>query len=305
MATDTWTLAPAEPDDFGAVASLLRVEEQELGEEPAYTEDLVRIEWTAAGSSLERDTRTIVDAGAIVAVASVRRRGEQVHGHGYVHPEHRGRGFGSLLMRWMLDEARARGAHEFHTWARPSNPSAIALVERFGFEHARTFLTMYNTSPLDVAAPVWPDGIELRPLEGDALLEAVAVAYDASFCDHWNFHPMDRARLEAWLAPPLGDPSLWFVAFAGDEPAGMCLNVLFRRGEDLVGDLGPIGTTRPYRGIGLGRALLRHSVQALAARGARAVELGVDADNPNGALRLYERNGFSVVREGRAYRRSL
>ncbi|MGH7338503.1 MAG: GNAT family N-acetyltransferase, partial [Myxococcota bacterium] len=57
--------------------------------------------------------------------------------------------------------------------------------------------------------------------------------------------------------------------------------------------LGPIGTMRSHRGIGLGRALLRHTVAALAARGATPIELldALVADH----VRLYRRNG-AVVR---------
>ena len=47
-----------------------------------------------------------------------------------------------------------------------------------------------------------------------------------------------------------------------------------------------------FRGIGLGRALLRHGLLELAARGAIDVGLGVDSKNPSGAVGLYERNGF-------------
>jgi ribosomal protein S18 acetylase RimI-like enzyme len=33
--------------------------------------------------------------------------------------------------------------------------------------------------------------------------------------------------------------------------------------------------------------------------------LGVDADNPNGALGLYERNGFKVLERSTAWRKPL
>jgi mycothiol synthase len=67
---------------------------------------------------------------------------------------------------------------------------------------------------------------------------------------------------------------------------------------------------RPWRGRGLGEALLRHSFVEFHRRGRRAVALGVDADSLTGATRLYERAGMhvdqvhelytKVVREGEA-----
>jgi mycothiol synthase len=43
-------------------------------------------------------------------------------------------------------------------------------------------------------------------------------------------------------------------------------------------------------------------VRALAARGVVEVRLGVDTQNPSGAVRLYEANGFEQTQEGRVYR---
>ena len=77
------------------------------------------------------------------------------------------------------------------------------------------------------------------------------------------------------------------------------------RGGITRGHIGPLGTTRAFRGIGLGRALLRHGVQELAARGAKEVGLGVDSENPNSAVGLYERNGFERTTELRVFSRAF
>jgi ribosomal protein S18 acetylase RimI-like enzyme len=46
------------------------------------------------------------------------------------------------------------------------------------------------------------------------------------------------------------------------------------------------------RGRGLGAALVRQGLAEFARRGVAGVGLKVDAANPTGALRLYERLGF-------------
>ena len=50
-----------------------------------------------------------------------------------------------------------------------------------------------------------------------------------------------------------------------------------------------------FRRRGLGEALVREALSLFHARGADAVELKVQADNPTRAWALYERLGFRVV----------
>jgi ribosomal protein S18 acetylase RimI-like enzyme len=51
-----------------------------------------------------------------------------------------------------------------------------------------------------------------------------------------------------------------------------------------------------YRQRGLGQTLLQHTFAEFARRGFTAVGLGVDAENPTGAVRVYERAGMRVER---------
>ncbi len=53
-----------------------------------------------------------------------------------------------------------------------------------------------------------------------------------------------------------------------------------------------LGVRRPWRGRGIATALLRASATAFAAAGLEYATLDVDADNPTGAVRLYESVGF-------------
>ena len=56
---------------------------------------------------------------------------------------------------------------------------------------------------------------------------------------------------------------------------------------------------------GIGGALIDRSFHLLAERGMDTAALGVDADNPSGALRLYEAVGFAVTEKMTAWRRPL
>jgi ribosomal protein S18 acetylase RimI-like enzyme len=57
-----------------------------------------------------------------------------------------------------------------------------------------------------------------------------------------------------------------------------------------------LGVLPEYRQRGLGQALLQHTFAEFARRGFTAVGLGVDAENPTGAVRVYERAGMRVER---------
>ena len=66
-----------------------------------------------------------------------------------------------------------------------------------------------------------------------------------------------------------------------------------------------ISVRRPWRGRGLGRALTAEGLRRLRAAGMTEAMLGVDAENPTGALGLYERLGFEVHQRTTAYRLEL
>jgi mycothiol synthase len=303
----TFAVRPPTDADLPRLVEIAQASSREIATEPTTTADDIRADWRAPHFDLARHAIVVQRGDEIAASATLWVEGDQAHGGGYVMPEHRGHGIGTTVLQWALDAARAEpDVERFYTWASLDMPDAIALVESFpGSEHARSFFRMRNDRPADVAEPVWPDGTELRPLRGEELVAAIVEAHDGSFVDHWNFTPIEPDEVRHWLEYPGFDPALVFVAFAGDAIAGFCVNHLMVGAGFVRAQLGPIGTTRPFRGIGLGRALLRHSVRACAAAGVTEVTLGVDTQNPNGAVRLYTSNGFVQTHEGRAYQIKL
>jgi mycothiol synthase len=129
--------------------------------------------------------------------------------------------------------------------------------------------------------------------------------HQESFADHWEFRPVP---LEAWRAfsvdRPDFDPTLYWLAEADGEVAGICLGQWHGSGDPTFGWVEVLAVRRPWRGRGLGLALLRDAFAELAARGATRVGLGVDAENTTGAVRLYERAGMQPVRRLDVYERT-
>jgi ribosomal protein S18 acetylase RimI-like enzyme len=70
--------------------------------------------------------------------------------------------------------------------------------------------------------------------------------------------------------------------------------------QDGRGWVEQLAVARSARGLGLGRALLLHSLAELCSQGATSLATGVQAENEN-AIGLYRDVGFEVDREWRVY----
>lgn len=190
---------------------------------------------------------------------------------------------------------RARAESDDHTLA--------AELERRGFRLIRHFLRMEIELDELPPEPDWPEGITVRTSRpGDA--RAVYDADMEAFADHWDFVPMAFEDWSELLVQSASfDPDLWFLAEDGDEIAGISLCVSERRPN--TGHVGILGVRPPWRRRGLGRSLLLHSLRALRERGRDKVDLGVDAENLTGAVRLYEQAGMHIAHRTDAYEKKL
>lgn len=71
------------------------------------------------------------------------------------------------------------------------------------------------------------------------------------------------------------------------------------------GWVGTLGTRKPWRGKGLGRALLLTAFGELCRRGETRVRLAVDAGNETGATQLYESVGMRVAWQADVYEKHV
>lgn len=232
---------------------------------------------------------------------------------GAVLPAWRRRGIGRALLA--ENERCSRllaGAHQtdrplvFGSWTSDRMTGAIALLRNSGFEPARWFFEM--TRPLTEPIPdlPLPDGLELRPVTADMIMQVWHADVEA-FRDHWGGFDSSDEALQRWTDRPSFDPSLWAIAYDGDEVAGGVVNAIDAEENAALGVqrgwLHSVFTRRPWRRRGLARALIARSLVLLRERGMDTGILGVDADNPTGALGLYEGIGFAVEERSTAWRK--
>ena len=236
---------------------------------------------------------------------------------GHVHPDWRRQRVGTAILRHNeghLGELAAEHAVEtprvYSGYAEERRPGAIALLESNGYRPVRWFFDMLRPNLDAIDVPAMPDGLELRPVAGREQLRRLFDADTEAFRDHWGrLRDVSDEHFEQWLADPDYDPGLMVVAWEGDEIAGAVVNVILATENEELGHqrglLDSVFTRRPWRGRGLASALVGRSLAVLRDHGMTSATLGVDADNPNGALRLYEKAGFAVDVRSTGYRKPM
>lgn len=211
-----------------------------------------------------------------------------------VHPDQRGRGLSTTLLAKVEERARERGSRRLKAGMFAENTAARALFDGLGFREARHYFHMRIVFDGPPPQPVLPAGIELDTFRKEDALAFHSALGDA-FGEEWGFLALpfeewERARLNA----PDTDTSLWFVARDGDEIAGVNRCDPRKHGG---GWIGALGVRKDWRRRGIGLALLQRAFVEFHRRGEPHVGLGVDADNPTGATRLYESAGMAVLTE--------
>lgn len=214
-------------------------------------------------------------------------------------------------------EERARALAAGH----PAGPKALessssqdahereAVLQASGFEPVRYGYRMTRPNLDDLPDAPLPEGLdvrEVRPEHMRAIWEADAEA----FRDHWGAYVQTEADYERFLNDPVqGDTTLWRVAWDGDQVAGMVRSFINEEENQQFGRkrgyVENISVRRLWRRRGLARALIAASFPLLRARGMTEGTLGVDTENPSGALRVYESCGFVAVARSTLWRKRL
>jgi ribosomal protein S18 acetylase RimI-like enzyme len=260
-------------DDFDAVYALIA--------SPQSSPEFLRARWAVPSFVPERhlwiagENGEAAAFGALYAPDEAVARGDAAH----IAP----------LLERIEAQARAEGFPKLMFVVPDRDEPAWRAYVDAGFEITTKVLQMEVALDTPRAAVAFPDGVTVRTYRDDDA-RAVQTLLDEAYAS-WNPTETPMAH-EDWLAWMTGtssfDRSFWWLAEAGGELAGVCLTWI----EGWVKDL---AVAAPWRGRGLGKALLLHALAEHRAHGTEVVGLKVDAVNPTGAPQLYERVGFRTV----------
>jgi mycothiol synthase len=309
--------------DFPALVKLITAVNHEDAIDYFPTPEGLALDWaTSPRFDAARDAVVVDDDGRLLAAASVdwrARAGKVVHRiEIWTHPDARRRGYGFRLLAWAEGRAResvAEGSggppelpHFLGGGVDRSKPNQIRFAERAGYEPVRYGFVMRR--PLDEPIPEvsLPAGLDIRPVTPDQH-RAIWKADTEAFEDHFEAAVRDEADFSQFYDHPDVDTSMWQVAWDGNEVAGSVVNGIYPHENAEVGlDIGwldHVSVRRPWRRRGLASALIASSLVILRDRGMAIAALGVDAENPTGALGVYERLGFTPYQTWVTYRKPL
>lgn len=304
-----YTYRPPTEDDIPAIIALMNAFDTFFaGQSDDYTPDDIRDDWNRL--NLQTDAWIfLAPDGSVAGYGTETNMGYgKLQIDGYTHPDHRGQGIGAAIIA--LGEARAEtqidqqpeGARVMvYESVLVEDTAAHTLLQARGYTLARTHWRMGIEMDAPPPEPVWPAGITLRTAIPDKDERVIFDTIEEAFQDHWGHTPRDYDEWVSRTSRPDFDPSLWFLALAGDEIAGVSLNRMRPTG----GWVGTLAVRRPWRRCGLGLALLYQSFGEFYRRGVTSVGLGVDAQSLTGATRLYERAGMHPTMRIATFAREL
>ena len=297
-----------EPTDLDAVLELMRATDIAVAGASDWTASELSSTW--ADLELARDAWLFELDGRVAGYADFFAKGARLNGDGYVHPELRGRGIGSEILR--LTEERAREEEPtvpagervyIQNATLDRDEETVRFYRGHGYEPVRGFRGMaidLDEEPVPGEVP----GIQIRAYRHPDEGPAFHAAHQESFADHWEHRP---TSWEEWQEKRFGretfDPTLWWVAEADGEIAGVVFGE--QRLNPDQGWIDVLGVRRAYRRRGIAEALLKTAFAELYRRGERRVGLGVDAESPTGATRVYERAGMRTLWHAIVYEKEL
>ena len=206
------------------------------------------------------------------------------------------------MMAWAVTAVRQRNQRrgEVQTLDASSldrDLRRLEMLARYGFERqSETSLLMACPLTQPAAEPLLLPGFTIRPMGGEAELEAYVALHRAAF----GTGNMTVAYRQTIMRAPDYLPELDLVAVApNDELAAFCVCQIFpddspRAGSQKEGWTDPIGTHPAYQRLGLAKALMLAGMRLLQSRGIDTALLGTSSENVP-MQRLAESVGFHKV----------
>ncbi len=279
------TSRPLVMSDARAVVAVMAAQElHDTGEVSIEEADIVA-DWQRPSYDVGAGTIGVLDGDALVAYAEW-MGGDR--GDAAVHPDHRGRGIGTVLAGWMQDRARAAG-ESVVGMPVPRGSAGDRLLEELGYWVRWESWVLELPQGTTVPERTLPAGCEIREAT-PADHEACWTLLEDAFLE-WS--DRDREPYEDFLARTVQRPgfepwNLRLVVDADGTVVGTTLVFLV----EAQGYVDRLATRPDQRGRGIAQAMLVDAFAAAQAHG--ATTSGLNTDSRTGALGLYEKVGMVV-----------
>lgn len=228
-----------------------------------------------------------------------------------VLPSHRGIGIEHEILVPVLAYLKGRGMKSALVRCETLSGWRNSAFEKTGFEDVHHWyrLLLDNPSypePFDVPHGYTLSSKMFKETTMEELSRFAEVITD-SFTELFDYHPV-TAKLMATMRDASADLQRVSWLERDGVVAGMCLSEesteYNREHGAKMGYVLVLCVRKDSQGLGIGGSLLTDAIRWIMDRGMRQIYLSVDAENA-GALGMYYRRGFRVLREGIYYRKQL
>lgn len=305
---DGFTVRPPSPEDAQAVTNLVvACDIDEFGQPGFGLEDVLAM-WRRKKFNLQTDAWMIfAPDGAPAAYSDMHDAGGLVrlNNNSCVHPTYKNCGIEDCILQnaeaWARAHITDRKILIRHV-VNADNPAKMDRMVRWGYRAVRNAWIMEIVLDHPQPEPVVPHGIILRSFERGRDEHAVWACIQESFRDLWQHQDVPYDEWASFVLKHAAfDPELSYIAIDRNEVAGATITL----NDELGGWIQQVGVRRPWRNRGIGLALLHQVFGELYKRGVPHAGLEVDAENPSGALGLYERAGMRVKEHFTEFRKEL
>jgi ribosomal protein S18 acetylase RimI-like enzyme len=275
-------------DDAQAVYDVAAAQERaDIGRTEIELADIIS-DWSRPSWDVATHTLGVFDGARMVAYGEITGHDR---GDAAVHPDHRRRGIGTAVARWMQQAAKDLGGTGYGSPVPEGSPGD-RLLEKLGYRVRWTSWVLDLPEGRQIQHRDLPEGYTIRaadPSEYRAVHEVVEDAFlewsarDRQSYEDFEASVIGRPGFEPWHLRVVVDPegavvgSAWLIMFG--EPAT----------EAYIQSL---AVRRDHRHRGLAQALL---VDAFArGREHGATRSALSTDSRTGALSLYQKVGMQV-----------
>jgi mycothiol synthase len=161
------------------------------------------------------------------------------------------------------------------------------IVEKAGYSIKKYVFNMHRDLDGNLPEPELPKGVHLRTTVTGQDERAIHALVQEAF----DWRERIPQPFEQWKAaimrPEIYNENLWFLAVQNNEIIGTCLCFKYSS----MGWIRQLAVKKPFRKLGIGRALLQYSFLVFKNLGIKKVGLAVESVNIN-AVHFYETAGM-------------